>query len=83
MSIIMLKHRFYLIIYVLGCETELFVKHLVWGRETEALESEHLSVASNEALKIYRKACSETEDLCSVRKDALLVLSRLVAEESF
>jgi hypothetical protein len=78
----MLKHCFYLVIYVLGCEAELFVEHLVRSRETEAFESEYLSVAAYKALEVDWKTCCETEDLGTVWKDALLVLDRLVAEES-
>ena len=79
----MLKHSFYLIIYVLRIESKFLIKHLVRSRETEAFESEHLSVASHESLEVYRKTCSETEDLGSIRKDALLIFLRLCAEKSF
>ena len=63
-------------------EAKLFIKHLVRGRESEALKSEHLSIATHKSLKINRKTCCQTEDLCTFRKHALLILLSLAAEEA-
>ena len=77
-----LKHRLYLIVNILCGKSEFLVKHLVRSRETETFQTEHLSVASNESLKVYRKACCKTEDLCPLRKYALLIFLALIAEET-
>ena len=82
MIYILLEHCFHLIVYVLSCESELLIKDLVWGRETETLKTEYLTVASDKTLKVYRKTCCETEDLRTVRKNGLLILLRLIAEEA-
>lgn len=69
-----LEHSLHLVIYILSCETEFLIEYLVRSRESEAFKSEYLTVAAYKTLKRYRKTCSETEDLCSLRKYALLVL---------
>ena len=78
---IMLEHSLYLVVNVLSSESELLVKHLVRSRESEALETEYLTVCAYKTFKVYRKTCSKTEDLCTARKDLLLVLLWLAAEE--
>ena len=77
-----LEHGLHLIVYVLGSEAELLVKHLLRSGETEAFKAEHLAVAAHKSLKIHRETCCEAEYLGAVRKDGVLIFCRLAAEES-
>ena len=77
-----LEHCLNLIVDVLGCESKFFIKNFVRCGESEALKAEHLAVASYETSQIYRKTCCKTENLGSLRKNALLILLALVAEQT-
>ena len=63
---------------------EFLIEHLVRSRETEAFESPDSAFCFwHKTEEVYRQTCGETELLHALWENALLVLLRLLTEETF
>ncbi len=68
--------------YSIYCKPEFLIKHLVGGRRTEMIETEHLSIGTNHSTERGWKAGSETESRHTGGKDRLTVFNRLIVEQT-